>query len=75
MESSCDLNNFTAISMQINFSHIISLKVASYSACYLTNCDYIRYLLWETYAWKQSDRGGDEVELLSVLIEIVEAAL
>ena len=37
--------NFTAISMQINFSHIISFKVASYSACYLTNGDNTRYLL------------------------------
>ena len=27
-----------------NFSHIINFKVASYSACYLTNGDYIRYL-------------------------------
>ena len=35
--------NVTAISMQINFSHIISFKVASYSACYLTNGVYIRY--------------------------------
>ena len=41
--------NFTALSMQINFIfvtyNIISFKVASYSACYLTNGDYIRYLL------------------------------
>ena len=37
--------NFTALSMQINFRHIISFKVASYSACYLTNGDYIRYLI------------------------------
>ena len=38
--------NFTALSMQINFSsHIISFKVASYSACYLTKGDYIEYLL------------------------------
>ena len=62
--------------MQTSFSHIISFKVASYSACYLTNGDHIRYLLtWETYAWKQNDRGGEEVEMFSVLIEIVEAAL
>ena len=39
------LINFTALSMQTNFSHIISFKVASYSACYLTNGVYIRYLL------------------------------
>ena len=44
-ESSCDLNDFTAISMQINFSNIISFKVASYLACYLTNGDYKSYLL------------------------------
>ena len=31
--------------MQVNFVHIISFKVASYSACYLTNGVYIRYLL------------------------------
>ena len=37
--------NFTALSMQINFSHIVSFKVASHSACYLTNGDYVRYLL------------------------------
>ena len=67
--------NFTAISMQINFSHIISFKVASYSTYYSTNGEYIMYLLWETYAWKQSDRGGEEVEMFSVLIQIVEAAL
>ena len=37
--------NFTALSMQINFCHNISFKVASYSACYLTNGDYIRFFL------------------------------
>ena len=37
--------NFTAISLYINFSDIISFKVVSHSACYLTNGDYIRYLL------------------------------
>ena len=37
--------NFTAVSMQIKFSHIIGFKVASFSACYLTIGDYIRYLL------------------------------
>ena len=31
--------------MHINFRHIICLKVASNSACYLTNRDYIRFLL------------------------------
>ena len=61
--------------MQINSSHIISFKVASYSACYLTNGDYIGYFTWETYAWKQSDCGGEEVELFPVLIQIVEDAL
>ena len=61
--------------MQMNFSHIISFQVASYSACYLINGDYMSYLLWETYAWKQSDSGSEEVEMFSVLIEIVEAVL
>ena len=37
--------NFTAVSIQLNFSHILNFKVASYSACYLTNGVYIRYLL------------------------------
>ena len=37
--------NFTKVSMQIIFSNIVSFKVVSYSACYLTNGDYIRYLL------------------------------
>ena len=31
--------------MQINLSHIISFKVASYSACYLANGVYARYIL------------------------------
>ena len=31
-------------SMQLNSKHIISFKVASYSACYLTNDDCISYL-------------------------------
>ena len=35
--------NFTALSMQINFSHIIGFRVASNSACNLTNGDYKRY--------------------------------
>ena len=37
--------NFTALSMQINFNHFISFKIASNSAYCLTNGDYIRYLL------------------------------
>ena len=36
---------YTAILKQINFSQFISFKVASYSACYLTNGDYICSLL------------------------------
>ena len=44
-ESSWDLHQFSAVSMQVNFSHIISFKVASYSACYFTNSVYLRYLL------------------------------
>ena len=56
--------------MQINLRHIISFKVSFYSACYLANDDYISYLLE-----KQSDRGGEEVELFSVSIQVVEAAL
>ena len=66
--------NFTALSMQINFSLNKGFKVASYSVSYLTNGDYIRYLL-DKFTWKQSDRGCEEVELFSVLIHIVEAAL
>ena len=65
--------NFTALSMQINFNNIISFKVASYSACSLLNGDSIRYLLEN--AWQKSDSGGEEVEMFSALIEIVEAAL
>ena len=63
-ESSCDLDIFTAISMRINFSHLISFKVASYSVCYLTNGDDIRYLLEKLKREnrKQSDRGGEEVK-------------
>ena len=38
------LINFTSLSMHTNFGHIISFIVASYSACYLANGDYIRYL-------------------------------
>ena len=57
------------VSMQINLRHIISFKVSLYSACYLANDDYISYLLE-----KQSDRG-EEVELFSVSIQVVEAAL
>ena len=34
-----------------------------------------KVLTWETLAWKQSDRDGEEVELFLVLIEIVEAVL
>ena len=44
------------------------------SACYLANGDYIRYLL-EKLVRENSDRGGEEVEMFSVLIEIVEGAL
>ena len=37
--------SLTAILMQMNFSHIIGFKVASYTACYLTNGDYIKQVL------------------------------
>ena len=37
--------NFTAISMQINFSHFISFELASFAAFHSTNGDYIRYSL------------------------------
>ena len=43
--------NFTAFALQINFSHIIRFQVASYSACYLANGDYMRYLL-EKLEWE-----------------------
>ena len=36
--------SFTAVSMQKNFSHIISFQVASTSVCYLSNGVYIRYI-------------------------------
>ena len=59
--------------MQINFSRIISFKVASYPAYFLTNGLH-KVVAWETYAWKQSDRGGEQVEMFSVLTQIVKAA-
>ena len=65
--------NFTAVSMQINFRLIISFKVASYSACYLTNGVYVRYLL-EKLTRENSVRGCEEVEMFSVLTQIVKAA-
>ena len=37
--------NFLQVVVSPTTNHIISFKVASYSACYLTNGDYIRYLL------------------------------
>ena len=42
--------NFTVVSMLKNFSHIISFEGASYSACYLTNGVYIRYLIEKVIA-------------------------
>ena len=39
----CDLK-LVAIAMQLDFSHMISFKIASYSAWYLTNDDYMKYL-------------------------------
>ena len=74
-ETAALIINFTAISMQINFSQIISFKVASYSAYYLTNGDYITYLLEKLTRENKSDRGGKAVELFSVLIQIVQAVL
>ena len=53
--------------MQTNFSHNIGFKVAAYSTFVLTNGDYIRL--------EKSDCDGEEVELFSVLIQIVEAGL
>ena len=44
-ECSCDLKNITAISMQVNFSHIINFKNIVIFSVLLTNGDYIRYLL------------------------------
>ena len=29
-----------------------------------------KILNWETYGWKQSDRGGEEVEMIAVSIEV-----
>ena len=73
MKAAETLVNFTAVSMQINFSRIISFKVASFSACYLNNGVYIKYLL-EKLMRENSDRGGEEVEMFSVLTQIVKAA-
>ena len=56
--------------MQKNLSHIISFKVASYSACYLTNGDCVSYLVE-----KFTRESSEEVEMFSISIEIVKAAL
>ena len=67
--------NATTSSFAVRSSNIQShyyFKAASCSACYLTNGDYIRYLL-EKLTRENSDRGGEEVEMFSVLIQRVEA--
>ena len=51
-----------------------SYKVALYSACCWTNGDYIRYF-FETLETKKSDCDGEELEMFSVSIEVVEAVL
>ena len=66
---------FTAILMLINFTHIISFKVASYPACYFTNSDHIRYLLEELTRENNVIAVVKKWIFFSVLIEIVEAAL
>ena len=62
------------MSMQINFSHILSFEVASYSECYLTNGDYIRYLL-EKLTRENKVIAAVNIWNCSVLIQTVEAAL
>ena len=65
-----------------NFSHIVSIKVASYSACYMTNGDYIKSLFqkpkngskvlaavknWKLFAFSfNSKKGGCIVILQNV---------
>ena len=60
--------------------HLINQSETScYQAVEILNDFYqifsVIHCIWETYAWKQSDRGGKAVELFSVLIQIVKAAL
>ena len=57
----------------MKFSHIIAFKVASNSACYLTNCDYVNYILEKTR--RENKAIGKKVKKFSVLFQIVEAAL
>ena len=57
--------------MEINFSHIISFKVASYSAIR----HYTRYLLEKLKRENNVIATVKKVEMFSILIEIVEAAL
>ena len=59
-ENSSDLKNVIAISMQTNFSHIISFKGASKSAGFLTNGDYVRYLHEKYVRWKFCESAGEE---------------
>ena len=47
------------------------LKFIRFEEIYTVND---KVLTWETYAWKQNDRGDEEVKLFSVLTQIVKAA-
>ena len=69
-ECNLDLFSFNTVVVQVNFSHFIGFKVVSYSAQNLTNGDYISLISKKL----RCDRGG-EVEICSVLVEMVDAAL
>ena len=66
---------FTALSMQINASHFISFKEASYSACCLNNGDYIKSLLEKLTRENKVIAAVKKWKFFSVLNEIVEAAM
>ena len=61
--------------MKENFGHIKSFSKASYSVCYLTNGDYIRYLLENPKRENKVIAVVKKWKCFHVLIEIVEAAL
>ena len=49
--------------------------INNYPACRPAACKKFLQSQLGKHAWKQSDRGAEEVEKFSVLFEIVEAAL
>ena len=60
--------------MPINFSHIERFELTSYSAFYLTNGDYITYLL-EKLQSENKEVPTMKKWIFFVLFEILEAAL